>query len=159
MMLALSDDVLGSQASSIVQNVFMTMLGAAVEPVPETELAVESPLTAAIHYVGAWKGALILECSAAQATRWAAQLMPITPPISLEDARDGLGELTNMISGNLKPLLPPGVGLSIPSVIDGAGHKLHLPGAEPRGSLTFCDESGPFRIGLVLFPDSEPRRS
>src|SRR5262245_27358814 len=118
-----------TDVAAIVQNVYATMLGIDASLVSDANFSPESPLTAAVHYAGAWKGALVLECAAPQATCWAERLLPVAPPVSPEDARDGLGELANMIAGNLKPLLLPGVSLSMPSVIEGTDHKLRLPGA------------------------------
>jgi hypothetical protein len=37
--------------------------------------------------------------------------MDVPLPVAAEDARDSLGELCNVLAGNLKPLLPQGVGL------------------------------------------------
>ena len=145
------DNDLCPQIASVVENVYRTMLGATVSPAAEVDFGIDAPLTAAVHYVGAWKGALVLECSIVQAIRWAERLMPLPPPLSLEDARDGLGELTNMIAGNLKPLLPPGVSLSMPSVIEGADHRLCLLGARHRETFAFADESSSFRITFVRF--------
>lgn len=125
------------------------MLGAQVRPAADSDAACESQLTAAVYYAGAWKGALMIECSTCQAMRWTALLMSLTPPVSVEDARDGLGDVTNMIAGNLQPLLPPGAGLSPPMVIDGANHRLRMPGGARRESVSFEDESGPFRVVLV----------
>lgn len=152
-----SDSALRESLARIVERVYETMLGAPAHADPQRQLRLESPLTAAVHYTGGWKGALVLECSAAQAARWSGQLMPLPPPLSQEDVRDGLGELTNMIAGNLKPLLPPAVSLSMPSVIEGTGHKLHLPGAEICEAMDFRDESGPFRIALVRFLEKPSR--
>ena len=81
-------------------------------------------LTGAVYYAGAWKGALLLECSLAQAIAWGSRLMDASAPVAAEDARDSLGELCNVLAGNLKPLLPPGVGLSTPSVVKGADYSL-----------------------------------
>ena len=142
------------QAVRIVQNVFETMLGAGVSAATAGPFRFDSPLTGVVHYSGAWKGALILECSAAQATHWAERLMPLDPPLSIDDASDGLAELTNMIAGNLKPLLPPGVSLSMPSVIAGPNHRLRLPVPYQSEALGFADAAGPFRIALVR--SSEP---
>ena len=143
----------GLHLTSVVESVYQTMLGATARPASTTGCDFESPLTAAVYYVGAWQGALVLECSAAQAERWAGLLMPLTPPLSREDTHDGLGELTNMIAGNLKPMLPPGISLSMPSVIEGSDHKLHLLGTRLCEALTFADESGPFRIGLLTLAE------
>jgi len=143
-----------AQAVRIVQNVFETMLGAGALPSHAEDLHFESPLTGVVHYAGAWKGALILECSLAQATRWARKLMPLDPPLSIDDASDGLAELTNMIAGNLKPLLPPGVSLSMPAVIVGPNHRLRLFGTKCE-ALGFLDGTGPFRIALVRSGEGE----
>jgi CheY-specific phosphatase CheX len=152
MMLEGAPTVRRAEIVRIVQTVYETMLGSAVSPAPDADLNHLSPLTAAVHYVGAWKGALIVECSGTQASRWAERLMPLQPPASAEDARDGLSELSNVIAGNLKPLLPPGVSLSMPSVVEGTNHKLHLPASGEHEAITLADEFGRFRIALILFP-------
>ena len=56
-------------------------------------------LTAAVYYVGAWKGSLLLECSLDQAMAWGSRLMEIPAPVSAEDARDSIGELCNVLAG------------------------------------------------------------
>lgn len=88
-------------------------------------------LTAAVYYAGAWKRALLLECSLEQAMEWGSRLMELPAPVAVKDARDGLGELCNVIAGNLKPLLPPGVGLSTPSVVRSAGYSLRVKRRHP----------------------------
>jgi CheY-specific phosphatase CheX len=108
-----------------------------------------STFTASVFYAGAWQGALILDCTREQAMEWSARLMSLDPPISLDDARDGLGELTNVMAGNLKPLLPPGVGLSIPSVVQGSDYSLRLCGGNLTETLCFEDQYGTFRITLI----------
>ena len=132
-----------------VHSVFETMLAL---PLRQMESAFEpSPgsFTAAVYYAGAWKGAFLLECSAEQATDWAARMMPLTPPITLDDARDGLGELTNILAGNIKSLLSPGTALSIPSVVQGTNYSLRICGGNLVDTLNFADALGPFRIALV----------
>ena len=148
---SLCEDNLNSYLEKIVGNVYLTMIGSSTHPAEPAGIAFDSPLTGAVYYAGAWKGALVLECCERQAIGWAERLMSLTPPVAPEDARDGLGELTNMIAGNLKPMLPPGVSLSMPSVVEGAGHKLRILGAHETETFAFADESGPFRIALVRF--------
>ena len=137
------------QIAEIAQTVYQTMVGVSVEPVDSSEQASPGALTAAVYYAGSWKGALLVECSAEQAKSWSARLMSIPPPISLDDARDGLGELTNMMAGNLKALLPPGVGLSIPSVVQGSDYSLRICGGNLFETLHLADGEGVFRITLV----------
>ena len=112
------------------------------------EFLIESR-TAAVYYAGAWRGALLLECAAGQGADWAARLMHLAPPLSMDDVRDGVGEVANVIAGNLKALLPPGAGLSIPSVVQGADYSVRICGGNQFERVTFAAPGGLFRITLV----------
>jgi chemotaxis protein CheX len=58
-----------------------------------------------------------------------------------DEVRDVLGELANMIGGNLKCILGTGIRLSMPSVVDGTNYSLRFCGVEVREQLAFqCDE-------------------
>jgi chemotaxis protein CheX len=144
-----ANEVLRSSIASITHTVFETMLRVPITAASSGRKCFEAPLTAAVYYAGSWKGALVVECSTEQASRWASRLMSLTPPILADDVRDGLGELTNMIAGNVKPLLASGLGISIPSVVEGNNHKLRIVGACQSEALDFEDEGGPFRITLL----------
>ena len=136
--------------AEITVSVFETMIGVPVQPAEPSLQDSAYALTAAVYYVGTWNGALLLECSVAQAQVWASHLMDIPFPVSVEDARDSLGELCNVLAGNLKPVLPPGVGLSSPSVVSGADYRLKVCGDPVSERLTFGDAEGTFGITLVL---------
>jgi len=129
--------------------VFDTMLGMPVRETAGPWTPSPNSLTGAVYYSGAWKGALFVECTREQAMEWTAHLMSLAPPISPDDARDGLGEMTNVIAGNLKPLLPPGVALSLPSVVQGSDYSVRVCGQNLSETLRFEGESGGFRITLV----------
>jgi len=136
--------------SQITEAVFSTMLDLpvrAIEPGPGSE---RYELTAAVYYAGAWQGALLLECSIEQAMDWGSRLMGLPAPIEAEDARDSLAELCNVLAGNLKPLLPPGVGLSTPSVVKGADYTLRVCGDTLCERLHFGDAAGDFRVTLII---------
>lgn len=133
----------------VTTSVYETMLDLPLRSAAASTTPGSGSFTAAVYYAGAWKGALLLECSPQQVMDWGARLMSLAPPVSLEDARDGLGELTNVIAGNLKALLPPGVGISLPSVVQGSDYSLRICGGNLTESLCFEDPTGPFRITLV----------
>jgi hypothetical protein len=133
----------------VAASVYETLLHLELRQSADVWEAPKHPFTGAVYYAGTWKGALLVECACEQAMAWAARFMSLDPPISLDDARDGLGELTNVIAGNLKPLLPPGVGLSLPSVVQGSDYSLRLCGGNLSETLCFEDRFGPFRISLV----------
>jgi CheY-specific phosphatase CheX len=133
----------------VTQDVYASLLGIDVWRAADTESALAELLTAAVYYAGAWKGALVVECSKAQARRWAARLMETGSLASDEDALDGLTELVSTIAGSLKPLLPRGVDLSTPLVVEGAGHRLRLRGGR-TAKLEFEDGLGRFRVTLAM---------
>jgi CheY-specific phosphatase CheX len=69
------------------------------------------------------------------------------PPETVDDVvRDVLGELANMIGGNLKCTLTPGIRLSMPSVVDGSNYSLRVCGADIRERLAFQCAEGLFWI-------------
>ncbi len=81
---------------------------------------------------GAWRGAVVLQCPTQHAYQ-AAEAMFAAEPGSLgpEEVADALGELTNMVGGNLKNLLPQPSVLSIPSVTRGPNAQVIIAGARP----------------------------
>lgn len=137
----------------IAATVFETMIGIEIRPLNRELHGMITEFTAAVFYAGTWKGALLLECSAEQARTWTAHLMSLPSPITPEDARDGLGELANVIAGNLKPIPPIGVALSIPTVIQGSDYIMRICGDDLVERLDFEDAEGPFRITLVEVAD------
>ena len=138
-------------------SVFQTMLGATVELLERAPDLSTSEITAAVYYAGDWKGALLLECSTGQALEWISRQLGIPADSALsDDIRDGLGELANVLAGNLKPLLPRGVGLSMPSVVEGTDYGLHLCGGNLFERLDFSDGNNPFRVTLVEVLEKGP---
>jgi len=135
--------------AEITESIYANLLSLNLRRLDGFSGTLPAGLTAAVYYAGAWKGAVLVECTAEQAGNWAARLMSLTPPIEPNDAHDALGELTNVIAGNLKPLLPPGVGVSIPSVVQGTDYSLRILGGNCFESVYFEDDGGPFRVTLV----------
>jgi CheY-specific phosphatase CheX len=129
----------------VTATVFETMLSTAVTVLDSPWNPPVPALTGAIFYAGLWKGALLVECSEQQARAWSSHIMAIPVPTD-DDARDGLGELTNVLAGNFKPLLPHGVSISIPSVVAGSDYSLHVFRGHSVEQVVFADTHGPFRV-------------
>jgi chemotaxis protein CheX len=147
-----------AEINQIVSDVFSTMLRADVEPVAGAAAHLPSPtVTAAIFFAGNWKGAVLVECSVRQACRWTAHLTAVTPndpPHSVnDDVRDAMGELVNMIGGNLKSVLPHGVGLSMPTLVEGNDYAVKLCGGNLVNRRQFRSEFEPFAVTLVEVVD------
>ena len=146
----LSDESYRPGISQITEAVFSTMLELPIDATDARPGDGRYELTAAVYYSGEWKGALLLECSLEQAKDWGSRLMQLAGPVGPDDARDSLGELCNILAGNLKPLLPRGVGLSTPSVVKGADYTLRVCGDTLCVRLHFADRAGDFRVTLII---------
>ena len=140
-------DVLPSELAQIVESVFESMMGLEASECGSHWFTGENRVTAAVHLTGDWNGAVLVECNHEQACRFAGRFLSINPPESVDDVvRDVLGELTNMIGGNLKCVLTRGIKLSMPAVVDGSDYALRICGAEIRQRLAFQCAEGQFWV-------------
>jgi len=141
---------LRSELSQIVESVFETMVSLEIGNCGTPWFAGRDRLTSAIHLAGDWNGAVLLECDRRQACRFAGRFLSMDPPDTVDDVvRDVLGELANMIGGNLKCVLTPGIRLSMPSVVDGSEYSVRICGAEVRERLSFQCAEGLFWITVL----------
>jgi CheY-specific phosphatase CheX len=106
---------------------------------------------------GSWEGAVTLACASPLARRAAGALLEVPPEaVSGDDVRDALGELTNIIVGNVKALLPAPSRMSIPAVRECAFESVRDeppddPGADRSGAreLWFSCEGEALVVSLV----------
>lgn len=85
-------------------------------------------VTGCVHLSGAYVGSIMLRCSAPAARYAAAALFSMQPAeVTQNEVVDALGELANMVGGNVKSMLPGPSALSLPSVVHG---QLAVPGAQ-----------------------------
>jgi chemotaxis protein CheX len=107
-------------------------------------------LTAAVYLTGEWAGAVCIHLEPQQACGFAGHFLGMPTPDAVDDdVRDVMGELANMIAGNLKCTLCPGIRVSIPSVTDGPSYSLRVCGARVVCRATFRTDAGPFWISLI----------
>jgi len=136
--------------AQIVVSVFHTMLNLEIAPAEVPWATKPDTLTAAIYFAGTWKGAVLLECNRTQAFEFTHRLMAIEAPASLDDdVRDTMGELANMLAGNLKSVLPHGIGLSMPSVVEGTDYSLRICGGNLIDRMAFSGEMGVIWVTLI----------
>jgi CheY-specific phosphatase CheX len=107
--------------------------------------------TATVSFVGEWQGAVLVRCAVATAEQLAQRLFKLrtVPP---DDVADAMGELANMIGGNLKSVLPPGVMLSVPNVALGNDLAVRVCGGGETKSTLYSCEAGDFEVTLVHKP-------
>lgn len=143
-------EVYESEVTQIVASVLGTMLDEAPVPVDEVWAPEPGRITAAVYFAGEWKGAVLVECSEEMALHWTANLMSIEVPSEFgDDVEDALGEIVNMVGGNLKSVLPKGVALSMPSVVRGRNYSIKICGGNLSSRQSFRTPQGLFWVTLV----------
>lgn len=139
-----------TEVCRIVEEVLMTMTKYPVAASDTPYFEQPERATCAVYFAGKWSGAVLLECQLAMAFEFTARLMGIPNPVQFDDdVYDALGELANMIGGNLKSVLPRGVSLSMPSVVEGSKYSVRVCGANRNKRMSFAGPDGPFWVTLV----------
>ena len=93
----------------VIEDIWTSILGLEklfqTSPVPEGDD--QDLMCCCVHITGAWDGVIVLECSEPLLRHAAAVMFGTTAEtIDSVSMTDALGELTNMIGGNIKSLLP-----------------------------------------------------
>ena len=146
----LSLELLPSELAQIVESVFEAMISLEVTQGGPPWFADGDRLTAAVHLTGDWNGAVLFECDRGQACRFAGRFLSMDPPETVDNVvRDVLGELANMIGGNMKCVLTRGIRLSMPSVVDGSDYSLRVCGAVVSDRIAFNSAEGPFWVTIL----------
>ena len=139
------------QMTQITCDVWASFLSLELAPTsdePAAELAGDT-MTGCVHISGDWQGSVIVEVSAAHAQRAAEAMFAADEgSLSPEEIGDALGELTNMVGGNLKGLLPAPSKLSLPSVASGQSYSVRVPGARLVDRVLLEGTAGPVRVSL-----------
>jgi chemotaxis protein CheX len=153
----LSVEIVPGQLAQIVESVFETMLSLEAGESGTPWFPSGDRLTATVHLAGDWNGAVLVECDRAQACRFAGRFLATDPPETVNDVvRDVLGELANMIGGNLRSVLTRGIGLSMPCVVDGSDYGQRVCGAKVQVRLAFQWAEGPFWVTVLTTTPRSP---
>ena len=147
-------EVSAAVLAQIVKSVFVTMMSLDVSPSETSWKPMGDRLTSFVQLTGDWDGAVEIECSRLQACQFAGHILSMDPPESVDDdVRDVLGELANMIGGNLKSNFSSQVRLSMPSVMDGSDYDLRICGSEVRERSAFECADGIFWVTVLVTKD------
>jgi chemotaxis protein CheX len=139
------------EIGQVAASVFATMMGLEVREVPGPGGVESNPefVTAAVFLAGAWEGAVLVQCSPHHACELTGCFLGGAPPAEVsDDVRDVLGEIANMIAGNLKCTLCPGIRVSVPSVVAGKDYSLRLCGARLAEQMALETGKGSLRLSI-----------
>lgn len=145
-----------SDLAEIVQSVFSTMVNLEINPCFDSWSPDGNRITSTVHLAGDWNGVILLECERRQACAFAARFLSIDAPQAVDDTvRDVLGELANMIGGNLKCVIGRGMTLSMPSVVDGGDYRMRFCRAELMVQCAFDSAEGVFWVSILAEPEKQ----
>ena len=145
-------DVTPEQVHEIAQEVWESLLGMSLLPHP---LGADAPalqgesMTGCVHVSGEWNGSVFLQCGVEVAAALAEAMFAADPgTLSDDEVSDALGELTNMVGGNVKSLLPAPSRLSVPSIAVGQSCSVRVPGAVLLDRVVLVCAPGPLHISV-----------
>ena len=108
-----------------------------------------SEVHSSVSITGSWTGHVVYASSAAAARKAAAAFLAMDAgEVGPEDLSDVLGELANIVGGNVKAMLPSGCFLSLPQVVLAPDSATKYPNAERISGLYGRWEGEPVSISM-----------
>jgi chemotaxis protein CheX len=140
------DEEIQQLAVSIWDSILHLPIEAESDPLPTGRRT----MSACVQITGAWRGAVTLSCDEKMAAEAAVVMFDLgsAPALKL-DMQDALGELVNMIGGNVKALLPETCHLSLPSVVEGSDYTMRVPGSRVVTRVPLRCGEYPLSISLL----------
>lgn len=132
-----------------VRAIWATMLELPLEPVDPQSCPSDPNITAVVVLDGDFEGAVQVACGPGIALRITQAMFANDEPPSTEDISDALGEVANMIAGNLKSALPGHTSVGLPIVAFGTDYELAIPGARQVGLVCYVSDGDSLRVGLM----------
>ena len=108
-----------------------------------------SEVHSSVSITGSWSGHVVFASSRAAAQRAAAAFLAMEmDEVSEEDISDTLGELANIVGGNVKAMLPSGAQLSLPQVVLAPESSARYPNAKRISGVYGIWEEEPVSISM-----------
>ncbi|MEU4427859.1 chemotaxis protein CheX [Actinoplanes sp. NPDC024001] len=108
-----------------------------------------SEVHSSVSITGSWSGHIVYASSRAAAQRAAAAFLAMEmEEVSEEDISDTLGELANIVGGNVKAMLPPGAQLSLPQVVLAPESSARYPNTQRISGVYGIWEGEPVSISM-----------
>ena len=108
-----------------------------------------SEVHSSVSITGSWTGHVVYASSTQAARRAAAAFLAMeVDEVSQEDLSDVLGELANIVGGNVKAMLPPGAFLSLPQVVLAPESTARFPNTERISGVYGIWDGEPVSISM-----------
>jgi chemotaxis protein CheX len=158
----MTHEVIVPMIRSATREVFSTMLGIELGDRPDSQgdsaPGTQEGVLALVGLAGQWAGSGIFACSSEMARKISGSLL-MQEYVSIDDeVLDAIGEVTNMVLGNVKTLLEEHLGtmgLSIPTVIYGRNFTTRSVGKSQWSVVPFECMGEEVSVYLCLAPNRE----
>lgn len=134
----------------VVTEVLATMTGVVASPVSDVHASTaRRSVAACIHLTGAYTGAVVITMPEELGRRIAASMFAADPgALSDGEVMDAVGEIANMVAGSVRSALPMPNTISLPSVSEGTGLRMDVPGSVAVATTAFVVDGDVFDVVL-----------
>ena len=138
------------QIAGITQDVWSSFVGTVIGSADEkVALDAVDVTVGCVAVTGDWKGCVLLACPKQLARTAASAMFDLSAEqLTGDEIADALDELTNMVAGNIKSLLPGPSRLSIPVVMVGASSTVRMPSAVLVNTVSLACEGLPLTVSI-----------
>jgi chemotaxis protein CheX len=117
--------------------------------IPNYDQNQPSEVHSSVSITGSWTGYVVYACSTQAARRAAGAFLAMDAgEVSQDDMSDVLGELANIVGGNVKAMLPPGALLSLPQVVLAPESTARYPNTQRIGGVYGLWEGEPVSVSM-----------
>jgi chemotaxis protein CheX len=154
--LSLHEAEMAKYVIDATREVFSTMIMMDIEdryPLSESVTTFHCSVTGMVGLAGTYTGILSIHCPITLAMKITSNMLGMDVEEVGEDVNDALGEIANMLGGNVKQVLSKGgldLHLSIPTVISGEEYTINAMADSDCVIIPFVHEDSRFLVGLKL---------
>lgn len=137
---------------AVTENVFASLTDFSVATIDESTIDRHGHryVTAAVSITGEWEGTVAVACCDELSRLITGAFFGVEPAeADPSEINDAIGEVANMIGGNVKALMPAPSQLSLPTVTTGIDYVVTFPGTREETREAFAVEGG-FLIVSIL---------
>lgn len=140
------------QLSEVTQEIFLSMLslevapGEAINKFPNSH---SNTVSGMVGMTGLYKGIIAIHASLEVAKKITSQLLFMDVEEVNEDVLDAMGEMANMLAGNMKTVLSTNgkdIDLSVPSAVTGDKYALDIKNTGEHMIVPFSTDIGNFSV-------------
>jgi chemotaxis protein CheX len=140
-----------AEIEQFVADIWSTLLNMEVSPtdIPFAPKGKENTLAGCVQIAGEWQGTVAIYAPIELGHKIAATMFGLdVADVDDQKAKDIIAEITNIIAGNIKAILPAPCSISLPSVAI-TDFDLYHPGSQPVCAVNFECEGMGFQVVML----------